>query len=209
LDNIEDSLVLGQYGPGVVEGKPVPGYRESPGVNPDSTTPTFVAMTGFVDNWRWQGVPFYIMSGKALAEKVTQIAVNFKPAPLTMFRGRLGDEVGGNKLILGIYPEEKISLAFETKNPGAKICLRSVTMDFNYYHNYSGPKLSAYGKALLDCMHGDRILFWRRDALELCWAYFTPILEEIENSPDKQQRLLRYDAGSWGPASAKRGRSWV
>jgi len=203
LDRWDKILVLGQYGPGVVDGTMAPGYRDAPGVSPDSTTPTFAAMTAFVDNWRWQGVPFHITSGKGLAKKVTRISIHFKRAPLTMFRGTLDEEATPNVLTLEIYPEEKISLTFQTKNPGAAMCLRSVTMDFNYSESYSGPKLDPYGKAIVDCMQGDRMLFWRQDAVELCWAFFTPVLEDYENRENKEKRLLGYDAGTWGPDAAK------
>ena len=118
-----------------------------------------------------------------------------------MFRETLGEGVAANRLILGIYPDEKITLTFQTKNPGARVCLRSVTMDFNYRQNYSGPVLDAYEKVLLDCMLGDHMLFWREDGVELCWSFLTPILRECEACHDREERLFMYNSGSWGPKS--------
>lgn len=156
-------MILGQYGAGTVDGHMVPAYREEPGVDPGSLTPTFAAMKVYLDNWRWQGIPFYLTSGKRLAKKLTEIRIQFKDVPHSMFRRTLGERISANQLILGIHPEEKITLTFQTKNPGAKVCLRTVTMDFNYHQEFSGPILEAYEKALLDVMEGDQMLFWQQD----------------------------------------------
>jgi glucose-6-phosphate 1-dehydrogenase len=198
-DEPSRNLVLGQYGPGTVDGKRVPGYREESGVSANSLTPTFGMMTVFIDNWRWQDVPFHLTSGKRLARKVTEIVISFKKAPHWLFRNVLDEAITPNRLTLGIQPKEKIDLTFETKNPGAKVCLRSVTMDFNYRENYEGPILDAYEKALIDCMQGDHMLFWREDAVELCWSFLDPILKDCETCADRGERLLPYSAGSWGP----------
>lgn len=203
VKNIENLLVLGQYGPGKTNGKDVPGYRKETGVSPDSLTPTFAMMKVFLDNWRWQGVPFYLMSGKRLKNKLTEIAVQLKEVPHSMFRQTLGEHITANSLILGIYPEEKITLTFQTKNPGARVCLRSVTMDFQYHQNYEGPILDAYEKVLLDCILGDHMLFWRQDGVELCWSFLTPILEECETCGNRAQRLHTYEAGTWGPKAVE------
>jgi glucose-6-phosphate 1-dehydrogenase len=200
-DPLKD-LVLGQYGPGTVEGKPVPAYREEPGVSPDSVTPTFGMMTVFIDNWRWQGVPFHLTSGKRLARKQTDIIIHFKKVPHLLFQNILGDSITANLLTLGIQPEEKINLTFETKNPGAKVCLRSVNMNFNYQENYEGPVLDAYEKALIDCIQGDQMLFWRQDGVEVCWAFLDPAIECSEGCEDRAARLISYRAGTWGPDSA-------
>jgi len=198
-DRIDENLVLGQYGPGTVGGKGVPGYREEPGVDSESVTPTFALMRIFVDNWRWQGVPFYLMSGKRLAKKLTEIVIQFKEVPHSMFRPVLGEHITANRLTLGVQPDEKITLTFQTKNPGATFCLRSVTMDFDYHQNYGGPRLDAYEKCLLDCMQGDHMLFWRQDAVELCWSFLTPVIEVCEGDSDQGKRLRFYKSGSWGP----------
>ena len=199
VDRMKDYLVLGQYGPGTIEGDNVPGYRDEPGVSSRSLMPTFAMMKIFLDNWRWQGVPFYLTSGKRLAKKLTEIAIQFKVVPHSMFRHILGEHIAANRLTLGIYPDEKITLTFQTKNPGARVCLRSVTMDFHYKQDYSGPELDAYEKVLLDVMQGDQMLFWRQDGVELCWSFLTPILNECETCGDRAQMLSLYDAGTWGP----------
>jgi glucose-6-phosphate 1-dehydrogenase len=201
--NTERHLILGQYGAGTIGGESVPGYRNEQDVDPESLTPTFAIMKVFIDNWRWQGVPFYMVSGKRLAAKLTHIVIQFKEVPHSMFQDILGEQIMANRLILGIYPQEKITLTFQTKNPGATICLRSVTMDFDYYQEYSGPVLDAYEKLLLDCIQGDHMLFWRQDGVELCWAFLTPILEQCETCTDRAKRLHTYPSGSWGPEPAK------
>jgi len=202
-DDLQDYLILGQYGAGSIDGKRVPAYRDEPGINPESLTPTFAMMKVFLDNWRWQGVPFYLTSGKRLAKKLTEIAIQFKEIPHSMFRQTLGEHITANRLILGIYPDEKISLTFQTKNPGARVCLRSVTMDFHYHQNYTGPILEAYEKVLLDCMLGDHMLFWRKDGVELCWSFLTPILKGCETCDDRPKLLLPYESGGWGPEAVR------
>ncbi len=202
VDNSNKYLILGQYGPGTIDGKKVPGYREEPGVSADSLTPTFATMKVFIGNWRWKGVPFYLASGKRLARKLTEINIQFKEVPHSMFRPVLGEHISANRLTLGIYPEEEISLTFQTKYPGAKVCLRSVTMDFLYHQNYSGPILEAYEKVLIDCIQGDQTLFWRQDAVERSWSFLTPILEQCETCGDRGEVLLPYASGSWGPKAA-------
>ena len=198
LSSLKDSLILGQYGPGAIDGKEVLGYREESSVSPDSVIPTYAMMKIFIDNWRWQGVPFYLMSGKRLAKKMTQIAIQFKEVPHSMFRNILGEHITANHLILGIYPDERITLTFQTKNPGTKICLRSVTMDFFYHQNLRGQMFDAYEKVLIDCILGDQMLFWQQEGVELCWSFLTPILKECEDCSDSSKLLHLYEAGSWG-----------
>jgi glucose-6-phosphate 1-dehydrogenase len=204
VDDLQGYLVLGQYGEGRVDGERVRAYRLEPGVSPDSLTPTFARMKVFVDNWRWQGIPFFLTSGKRLARKSTEIVIHFKEVPHSMFRRTLQEEIRPNRLILGIHPEENISLTFQTKSPGARVSLRSVTMDFHYHQNHGGPFLDAYEKVLLDCMLGDHMLFWRQDGVELCWAFLTPILMECETCSNRPEMLHPYESGSWGPAAAAR-----
>lgn len=202
VSSLYDYLVTGQYEAGVVEGREVLGYRREPGVSARSLTPTFASMKVFVDNWRWQGVPFYLTSGKRLAGKVTEIDIQFKEVPHSIFRNVLGETIHCNQLTLGIYPEERISLVFQTKNPGAVLRLRSVTMDFQYSQSYTGPTPDAYEKVLIDCIRGDQMLFWRQDAVELCWAFLSPILDKCESCGDRERMLFPYPAGSWGPTAA-------
>ncbi|MGD2186727.1 MAG: glucose-6-phosphate dehydrogenase [Desulfobacterales bacterium] len=199
VENLTENLVLGQYAAGTVDGKPVPAYRDESGVDENSLTPTFALMKVYVDNWRWQGVPFYLTSGKRLDQKLTEIAIQFKSVPHSMFRHTLGETIPANRLILGIYPEEKITMTFQTKNPGAVVCLRSVTMDFHYQQNSDGPILDAYSRALIDCMLGDQMLFWRQDGVELCWKFLMPILDRCEACDDQAELLHFYEAGTRGP----------
>jgi glucose-6-phosphate 1-dehydrogenase len=159
-------------------------------------------MKVFIDNWRWQGVPFYLTSGKRLTKNLSEIIIQFNEVPHSMFRQTLGEKIAANRLILSIYPDERISLIFQTKNPGAKVCLRSVTMDFHYHQDYEGPILDAYEKVLLDCMVGDHLLFWRQDGVELCWSFLTPILKECETCSNRPDMLRPYASGTWGPDEA-------
>lgn len=199
VDRLKENLVLGQYAAGTINAQPVPAYREEKGVDMNSVTPTFAMMKVYLDNWRWQGVPFYLTSGKRLDQKLTEIAIQFKRVPHSMFRHTLGETIAANRLTLGIYPEETIKLTFQTKNPGAVVCLRTVTMDFHYQQNYSGPVLDAYARALIDCMLGDHMLFLRQDGVELCWKFLTPILSRCETCGDQAELLHFYEAGSAGP----------
>ncbi len=197
------NLVLGQYGPGVIDGANVPGYRQEPGVSPASLTPTFAAMRLFIDNWRWRGVPFYLASGKRLPQKLTQLIIHFKEVPHSLFDMIGLEAIAPNRLILGIQPEEKITLTFQTKNPGATVCLREVTMDFHYYQNYHGPIMDAYEKTLIDVMQGDQMLFWRQDGVEVCWSFFSPVIEACESCAIPEEFIHSYAAGTWGPTTAQ------
>ncbi|MBW1782387.1 MAG: glucose-6-phosphate dehydrogenase [Deltaproteobacteria bacterium] len=203
VGNLNQSLILGQYGPGVIQGKQVPGYREEPGVNPHSLVPTFASMRIFIDNWRWQGTPFYLISGKRMGEKVTDITIQFKEVPHSMFRKVLGEYIAVNRLTLGIYPDERISLMFQTKHPGPRVCLKPVTMDFRYAQGQKNALMEAYEKLLLDCMLGDQMLFLRQDSVELCWAFLTPILNACETCSDRVETLLFYESGALGTAAVE------
>ena len=202
LENLESDLILGQYGEGSLDGKHVAAYRDEPGVDRASCVPTFAMLKVFVDNWRWEGVPFFLTSGKRLRRKLSHIVIHFNRVPHSLFRGVLGDVIAPNALRLGVYPDESVTLTFQTKNPGARFRLRPVVMNFNYTDNYTGPSMDAYEKALLDCVQGDQTLFWREDALELSWAFLDPLLAGCEAHNDKEHRLHMYEAGSWGPEAA-------
>jgi glucose-6-phosphate 1-dehydrogenase len=199
VESLNKYIALGQYSKGFINGKMVSAYREEPGVSSESLVPTFAMMKIFLDNWRWQGVPFYLTSGKRLAKKSTEISIQFKQVPHSMFRSTLGEKISANRLILGISPDEKVTLTFQTKSPGTELCLRSVIMDFNYRQGYKGPFLEAYEKVLLDCMLGDHMLFWRQDGVELCWSFLTPIINRCETCDNRAEMLLPYEAGTWGP----------
>lgn len=202
LKKLDDHLILGQYRAGEVNGNPVPAYRGEPGVNPESLTPTYALMRVFVDNWRWQGVPFYFSSGKRLKRKVTRIDIQFKPVPHSMFRHTLGEDISANRLVIGVYPRETIFLNFQALRPSTRICLRTAGLHFSFHKGEEGPKLGAYEKALTDTMAGDQTLFWREDELELCWGFFDPILNCSESCDGRSVNLHPYAAGSLGPQQA-------
>lgn len=211
---LDDSLVLGQYVEGESDGKHVKGYTEEEGVSSHSTVPTFAAMKAFIDNWRWQGVPFYLRSGKRLRNRFTQITIQFKNVPHLMFSGVFPGEIGPNALILRIQPDERIQLKFHAKNPGSRVCLRDVVMDFSYLGGYQGLVLDAYERVLMDCMTGDKMLFVRRDGMELSWSWLSPALDRADGKGPGRSELHLYRAGSLGPAEAERlmardGRAWV
>src|SRR5271165_489945 len=200
----------GQYGPGLIEGKPVPGYREEASVDPNSNTPTYAAVKFFIDNWRWADVPFYLRSGKRLARKNSEIAVTFRPVPHRIF-GEGGDQIEPNSLVMKIQPEEGVSIKFNAKIPGPKMHIRSVTMDFNYGSGFGVVSAPAYERLIGDAMRGDATLFTRWDAVEAAWEAVTPIMARWSETPPTD--FPNYLAGSQGPPSADAllvadGREW-
>jgi glucose-6-phosphate 1-dehydrogenase len=197
---IDEFAVRGQYGPGIVEGRAVPGYRQEPGVKPDSPTPTFAAIRFMIDNWRWQGVPFYLRSGKRLPHRATEIAVQFRRPPHLIFRRRQIQELSPNLIAMRVQPDEGISLKFEIKVPGLELQMRPVEMDFSYREAFGGTEHSAYETLLVDCMTGDATLFTRRDEVEAAWAVVDPVIETWESRP--ASNFPNYAAGSWGPPEA-------
>lgn len=197
VGDLDNHLVLGQYAAGMIDGESVPSYVKEPNVAPDSTTPTFAAMKVFVDNWRWQGVPFYITSGKRMSTKRTEVAVKFKEVPHSMFRNILGEHITANQIVLSIHPKEQVLLNFQSKSPGPGMCLRNVTMDFDYTEGDT-VRLTDYEKVLLDVLMGDHTLFWRQDSVDLCWQFLEPVLDICDKS-DESDRLHLYKAGTDGP----------
>jgi len=194
------SVILGQYGLGRIRGLEVPAYRQEPGVAPGSCTPTFAMTRLFIDNWRWRGVPFYLVSGKRLREKRTKIVIQFKEVPHSMFTGVLAENITANRLNIGIYPQEKISLRFEAKGQGAKLCLSSVNMEYCYPAD-SEVSFDSYGKVLHDCILGDHMLFWDQSGIELSWAFLDPVSARA-GCIEAGRLLQTYEAGSWGPEQA-------
>jgi glucose-6-phosphate 1-dehydrogenase len=176
-DQLDRSVVRGQYGPGSINGEQVVGYRAEPGVEAQSKTETFVAARLFIDNWRWRGVPFYLRTGKRLAKKNTEIAITFKEVPHSMFISAGLEDIPPNVLVLRIQPEEGISLSFQAKRPGSKLCMSTLNMNFNYRSVFLVDMPEAYQRLLLDCMVGDQTLFTRYDAVEMSWRLLTPVLE--------------------------------
>ena len=182
LDRWNSCFVRGQYGPGTVNGQAVPGYRAEHGVGPESMTETFVAARLFVDNWRWKEVPFYLRTGKRLARKTTEIAVAFKQVPHSLFSSVGLDEMPANVLVLKIQPEEGISLRFQAKRPGSKICMGTLNMNFSYRDVFGVEMPESYQRLLLDCMVGDQTLFTRFDGVQVAWQLLAPVLETWQNA---------------------------
>jgi glucose-6-phosphate 1-dehydrogenase len=205
------NAVRGQYGAGSVDGKPVEAYRRSPDVAPESATETFVAMKLGIDNWRWAGVPFYLRTGKALARRRTDITVQFKQAPLTLFRDTPIERLPTNDLALHIQPEEGVTLRFGVKVPGPAMLIDGVDLKFAYEDAFRRMPSTGYETLLYDCMLGDASLFQRADSIEAGWRVIQPILEAWQR--EGAQGLSIYPAGSTGPQEADQliardGRHW-
>jgi glucose-6-phosphate 1-dehydrogenase len=199
VEEVQKRTIRGQYGPGTIAGKQVPGYRQEPGVNPNSTTETYVAVEFHVDNWRWAGVPFYVRAGKRLANQVTEIAVHFKRTPQALF-ARSQADVHHNVITMRIQPNEGIALNFGAKTPGTHMRASRVNMDFSYRETFGTATPVAYETLLLDAMRGDATLFTRRDEVEAEWKIITPIEDAWKQLPPPQ--FPNYAAGSEGPDNA-------
>jgi glucose-6-phosphate 1-dehydrogenase len=200
-DEVARRTVRGQYGPGEIDGKPVAGYRQEPGVKPDSLTETFVALEFHVDNWRWAGVPFYVRAAKRLASQLTEIVVHFKRTPQALF-SRNPKDVHHNVITMRIQPNEGIALSFGAKQPGTQMRAIRVDMDFSYRNVFGAETPAAYETLLLDAMRGDATLFTRRDEVEAEWRIVTPIEEAWSELP--APNFPNYAAGSEGPEDASR-----
>ena len=196
--------VRGQYGGGTLalDGKPtqVPPYRAEPKVAPDSKTETFAALKLYIDNWRWAGVPFYLRTGKRLAIRDTEIVIQFKSAPLTLFRQTPTEHLPTNRLVIHVQPEEGISLRFGAKVPGPAVDLGAVQMRFDYTDYFGKTPSTGYETLLYECMNGDSTLFQRADAVEAGWQVLQPVLDVWAALPARG--FPNYAAGSWGPAEA-------
>ena len=208
--HIDQFTVRGQYGPGKIDGAAVRGYREEEAIAPDSNTPTFFAAKLYFDTWRWADVPFYVRTGKRLAKRVTEISVQFKQPPLKLL-GSACDVLEPNRLILGVQPQEGISLGLSVKYPGAGNQPHTVTMDFNYETSFHVGHHHAYERLLIDCLKGDLTLFARQDGVEAMWSVVDPIIQRWEAVPAPD--FPNYQGGSWGPREAKEllekeGRIW-
>jgi len=194
------NIVLGQYGEGEINGERVPPYRSETGVDHHSHTPTYCAMKLSIDNWRWQGVPFYLRTGKRLPRKVSEISLHFRRAPDHMFR-KHGVTITPNILSFVIQPEEEIKWSIQTKVPGSRLCLNDVGMTFSYRQHYpTSISLDAYERVLIDCILGDQLLFVRQDGIEMTWKFLAPALESVD---EKRISVLPYMAGTWGPPAAE------
>jgi glucose-6-phosphate 1-dehydrogenase len=209
INELDSLIVRGQYGPGVINSKQVVGYHEEVGVDPHSKTETFVAGKLFIDNWRWKDVPFYLRAGKRLANKYTEIVITFKQVSHSMFAS-VGLDMPSNVLILRIQPEEGISVQFQAKRPGSKICMSTLNMSFNYKSVFLVDMPEAYQRLLLDCMVGDQTLFNRYDSVEVAWQLLMPVLQRWESDESVPHE---YHAGSESFTEADRliesdGRKW-
>ena len=198
----------GQYGAGTIGGKPVPGYRDEPGVNKTSLVETFTAIGFHVDNWRWAGVPFYVRTGKRLGRKLTEIRVHFRRTPQALFASPAAAGAEPNLITLHIQPGEGITITFAAKQPGLEMRPLPVEAEFAYAKSFASDLPDAYATLLLDAMQGDGTLFTRRDEVEAAWRIITPIEEAWAAQPPPL--FPNYAAGSDGPPSARmlmRGRN--
>ena len=199
--DINHFAVRGQYGPGWIHGESIDGYREEPGVDPNSNIETFAALKIFVDNWRWQGVPFYLRTGKRLAETMSVINIQFRPVPHQAFPTEAVENWQPNRLIINIQPRKGIVLRFQMKLPGLRMLLNPVDMQFNYDETYHVEPPEAYETLLLDVMKGDATLFMRADEVEAAWDILMPIIDIWESAPPLD--FPNYAAGTWGPEDAE------
>ena len=211
-EEVGKNAVRGQYEAGWMEGEKVPAYREEKNVNPKSNVDTFAAVKFYIDNWRWQDVPFYIRTGKRLHEKTTVINIQFRPAPNYAFPPEAAETWRANRLTISIAPEMDIRLRFQSKRPGQSVSLNPVDMKFSYKDEYDGNEPEAYETLLLDVMEGNATLFMRKDQVEAAWKIVMPILEAWQNRPPSS--FPNYAPGSWGPEDAEAliardGHQWI
>ena len=190
-----DETVLGQYTSGKIGGTSLPAYREEPGVDPDSKTPTYVALRAHIDNWRWAGVPFYLRTGKALGRRATELTIMFKDVPTGLYHTMEVDRPPPDHLVIRVQPEEGITFTFQAKEPGPGFTPRTVNMHFTYADAFGVEQIEAYERLIHDAMCGDHTLFTRADEVERAWEIVTPIL-------DAPLAVEQYAAGSRGPEKA-------
>src|SRR5438477_434990 len=210
-ENILQAMVRGQYGEGNVNGEKLAAYRDEPQVAPDSHTETFVALKLCIDNWRWADVPFYLRTGKRLAKRVTEIAIQFRKPPFQLFSKTPIKDPRANRLVVHIQPEEGISLRLGAKVPGSTMKLGLVNMDFDYARDFGTSHSTGYERLLYDCMIGDATLFQRADMVEAGWSVIQPVLDVWKALPARD--FPNYPAGCWGPQvademMARDGRAW-
>lgn len=207
---VNDACVRGQYGPGRILGKRVPGYLEEEGVAPDSRTETFVALKLMIDNWRWNGVPVYLRTGKRLAKRASEVAIVLKEVPRVFFDGPARPSARHNVISLAIQPDEGVAVAFDAKTPGLEFKVAPVRMEFKYSQGFGESVPDAYERLILDALLGDASLYPRADAVEATWAICEPILQAWAGGDSP---LRQYAPGAWGPDAAtdliaRDGRKW-
>ncbi len=191
----------GQYGPGWIEGQKVAGYREEKEVDPNSNTETYAALKFYMNNWRWQGVPFYLRTGKRLFKTASLITIQFREVPHNMFHSEEGNVPKQNRLVISIQPDMGIRFQLESKTPGLEMSLNTVDMVFDYAGKTKSDSPEAYETLLLDIISGDQTLFMRADQVEAAWELIMPVLNYWENS--KTPDFPNYPADSWGPENAE------
>jgi glucose-6-phosphate 1-dehydrogenase len=211
-DEVKQRTVRGQYGAGAIGEQPVVAYRAESGVPSSSNTDTYAAIDFRVDNWRWEGVPFYVRTGKRLAGQRTEIVVHFKRTPQALFARAPQQDIGNNKIALRIQPDEGITIGFAAKRPGDDLRAIAVEADFSYAESFEGKMPSAYATLLLDVMHGDPTRFTRRDEVDAEWRIITPVEEAW--AAEAAPQFPNYAAGSDGPKEAEAlvargGHSWA
>jgi glucose-6-phosphate 1-dehydrogenase len=201
-EEVDHNVVRGQYGPGrKPDGSPAVAYRAEASVPKESFTETFLAMRLFIDNWRWDGVPIYLRSGKALWKRGTEIVVQFKKTPEKLFRGTpAADGLGANQLIFHIQPDQGIELRFQAKVPGPVMSLQRVNMRFDYRESFEASRSTGYEVLTYNCMTGDRSNFVRADLVETTWGIMQPLLDRWAQKPP--EGYPNYPAGTWGPKIA-------
>jgi glucose-6-phosphate 1-dehydrogenase len=200
-DEVDQNAVRGQYDSGQVGGEYVPAYRQEDGIDPSSSRETFAALRLFIDNWRWQDVPFYLRTGKRMATRVSEVSIQFRPVPHRAFPEKAVTEWTPNRLSINIQPDEGIILRFLAKIPGLEICLEPVDMRFSYAGTFEPSEPEAYETLILDVMQGDATLFMRADQIEAAWSVVMPVLDQWESQPAPD--FPNYPSGSWGPAEAR------
>jgi glucose-6-phosphate 1-dehydrogenase len=199
-DEVALMAVRAQYGSGVISGAEVPGYREEPGVAPDSRTETYAALKLYVSNWRWAGVPFYLRTGKRMTRKLTEIAVTLRPVPHLAFQNTDSVGIQPNQIILQVQPDEGVSVSLGAKIPGTKMRIRPVQMEFHYGTSFMSESPEAYERLIMDAMRGDATLFTRNDEVIALWRIIDPILSAWD--ADTSSKIPQYPAGSAGPHEA-------
>lgn len=209
---VHEYAVRGQYGEGWIEGKKVKAYRKEKGVDPNSNTETFAAFKFFINNWRWQDVPFYLRTGKRMNETISAVTIQFKPVPHQAFPQESTENWQPNKLILNIQPDMGIRLRFQAKRPGLNMYLTPVDMLFDYSNTYTMGTPEAYETLLLDVLQGDATLFMRADQVEAAWALLMPVIETWQENPSVN--FPNYASGMQGPEDAEAliardGKSWL
>jgi glucose-6-phosphate 1-dehydrogenase len=197
--DVDRQVIRGQYTASKVRGEHLAGYREEPGVDPESRTETYVAIKFFIDNWRWGGVPFYIRTGKRLPTRVTEVVIHFRPTPHRLFQQQ-DLYKSTNQLIVRIQPDEGILLKFGMKVPGAGFNVQTVNMDFHYKDLSAAHLPTAYERLLYDALQGDSTLYARADAVEAAWKFVAPVQQAWASDPDI--KVWGYPAGTWGPEHA-------